>query len=254
MARRRTVRAVQGRQELRRQGLVADPRGLPARRHRRPATGTGTPPSDGDSRGSRPRPPPPQHRRRSRAAAGSRRSAAAAPTAQHRAAPGDRADPRDRRAAGRPHDRPARRAAADPGAGAGGRTVGERREPRRRQGHRPPGHDQDPRRQHGRVAHGSDRDQRAHDPGEADDRQPHRHQQPHVAHPRRQDQLHAPHRLGAHPGAQGVPEPERVLRRDRRQAVGRGSRAHQPRHRDRPARSPTAPVRSSCRASSAPTR
>ena len=73
------------------------------------------------------------------------------------------------------------------------------------------------------------------DPGEADDRQPHRHQQPHVAHARRQDQLHAPHRLGAHPRAQGVPEPERVLRRDRRQALGRGSRAHQPRHRDRPA-------------------
>ena len=150
-------------------------------------------------------------------------------------APDDRADPGRRRAAGRPHDRAPGRPAADPGAGARsppsvGREPTEEDKVTVLQGH-----DQDPRRQHGRVAHGPDRDERAHHPGEADDRQPHRHQQPHVAHARRQDQLHPPHRLGAHPRAQGVPEPERVLRRDRRQAVGRRSRAHQPRHRDRPA-------------------
>ena len=90
------------------------------------------------------------------------------------------------------------------------------------------------RREHGREPHGTDRDERAHDPGEADDRQPHRHQQPPQARARRQGLVHPPHRLGDGAGAQGVPEPERVLRRGRRQAVGRHARPHQPRHRDRP--------------------
>ena len=116
------------------------------------------------------------------------------------------------------------------------------------------GHVEDARHQHGREPHGADRDERAHHPGEADDRQPHRHQQPPAARPRRQGVVHAPHRLGDGADAQGVPEPERLLRRGRRQA-----RASSPPRTSTSAsrstsRSPTAPVRCSCPASSAPTR
>ena len=66
--------------------------------------------------------------------------------------------------------------------------------------------------------------------------------------------LHAPDRLGADPGAQGVPEPERLLRRGRRQARGGDARAHRPRHRDRPAQARRHAARSSCPRSSAPRR
>ncbi len=97
------------------------------------------------------------------------------------------------------------------------------------------------------------RDERAHHPGEAHDRQPDRDQQPPQARPRRQGVVHAPHRLGDGAGAQGLPEPERLLRRGRRQAVRRHPRAHQPRDRDRPARRTTARAPSSFPASSAPT-
>ena len=104
------------------------------------------------------------------------------------------------------------------------------------------------------VAHGPDRDERPHDPGEADDRQPHRHQQPPVRAPAAARSLHPPDRLGPDPGRSRRSRPERLLRRGRRQAGRRPPRAHQPRHRDRPRRSPTAPVRSWCRPSSAPRR
>ena len=224
MARRRAVRAVQDRQELRRQGVVADPRGLPPGRHR--AAAASPAPAAPAPRGCARRTRAPRRARRTRA----RRSAGGDEPAS-----GHGADPRHRRAAGRPHDRAAGVPAADPGAGAGDApaAAGEAAEEDKVT-----------------VLRGMPKTLAANmdesltvptatsvrtDPGEAHDRQPHRDQQPHVAHPRRQGQLHAPHRLGDHPGAQGVPEPERVLRRDRRQAVRRRARARQPRHRDRPA-------------------
>ncbi len=100
----------------------------------------------------------------------------------------------------------------------------------------------------------ADRDERAHRAGEADDRQPHRHQQPPEARPRRQGLVHPPDRVGDGAGAQGLPEPERLLRRARRQAERRRARPHQPRHRDRPAEARRHPLAARARASSAPTR
>ena len=91
------------------------------------------------------------------------------------------------------------------------------------------------REEHVRVAGGADRDQRAGHPGQADDRQPDRHQQPPQAHPRRQDLLHAPDRLRVGAGGQEVPEHEPPLRRGGRQAERGHPTARQPRAGDRPA-------------------
>ena len=91
------------------------------------------------------------------------------------------------------------------------------------------------REEHVGVAGGADGDERARDPGQADDRQPDRHQQPSQAHARRQDHLHPPDRLRAGAGGQEVPEHEPPLRRGGRQAERGHPRAHQPRARDRPA-------------------
>ena len=74
------------------------------------------------------------------------------------------------------------------------------------------------------LAADPDRDQRAGHPGEADDRQPHRHQQPPQAHPRRQDLVHPPAGLRDRAGGQDVPQHEPALRRDRRQAERRSPR------------------------------
>ena len=94
--------------------------------------------------------------------------------------------------------------------------------------------------------HGAHRDERAHHPGQAHDRQPHRDQQPPAPRPRRQGVVHAPHRLGADPGAQGVPEPERLLRRGRRQAEPRRSPPTSASASRSTCPSPTAPARCSC--------
>ena len=67
------------------------------------------------------------------------------------------------------------------------------------------------------------------------DRQPHRHQQPPQARPRRQGVVHPPHRLRHDQGAQGDAGDELLLRRGRRQAHARQARAHQLRPRHRPA-------------------
>ena len=91
------------------------------------------------------------------------------------------------------------------------------------------------RQEHVGVAGGADRDQRAGHPGQADDRQPHRHQQPPQAHPRRQDLVHPPDRLRAGAGGQEVPEHEPPLRRGGRQAQCGHARTRQPRPGDRPA-------------------
>ena len=91
------------------------------------------------------------------------------------------------------------------------------------------------REEHVGVAGRADRDQRARHPGQADDRQPHRHQQPPQAHPRRQDLVHPPAGLRDRAGGQEVPEHEPALRRGRRQAERRHPGAHQPRSGDRPA-------------------
>ena len=185
------------------------------------------------------------------------RRAAAAPAAPRRggAPPGHRADPGHRRTARRPHHRQARSPQPIP-AQAPKAAALDRRGLAAKKTRSPScagmpktlaaNMDESLTRPH--------RDERAHDPGEAHDRQPHRDQQPHVAHARRQGQLHAPHRLGDHPGAQGVPEPERLLRRDRRQAVGRRARRTSTSASRSTCPSPTARARCWCRASSAPTR
>ena len=210
MARRGTVRAVQDRPEFRGQGLVADPGVLPfrerggTRRSARAGRGAGAGRPRGGSGGIR-------------------------ATSRHRGEPGRRG------AACRSHDRQAGIEPADPGAGADGPAVHRRGLERTGPGHRPARHDEGPRREHGRVPQRPHRDKRAHGSGQAHDRQPDRGQQPHGPHARRQGELHAPHRVGDHPDAQGVPEPERLLRRGRRQALGGRAGAHQSRHRDRPA-------------------
>ena len=79
-------------------------------------------------------------------------------------------------------------------------------------------------------------------PGQAALGQPDRHQQPPLARPRRQGVLHPPDRLRAGQGAQGDARDERRLRRDRRQADQVTPGPRQPRPRDRPARSRTAPA------------
>ena len=58
------------------------------------------------------------------------------------------------------------------------------------------------RQEHERLAGRADRHQRAGHPGQGDDRQPRRHQQPPQAHPRRQDQLHPPAGLRDRAGGQ----------------------------------------------------
>ena len=91
------------------------------------------------------------------------------------------------------------------------------------------------RQEHERVAGRADGHQRAGHPGQADDRQPRRHQQPPQAHPRRQDLVHPPAGLRDRAGDQDVPQHEPALRRDRRQAERRHPRPHQPGPGDRPA-------------------
>ena len=88
MARRRAVRAVQDRQELRRQGVVARPRGLPPRRHR-----SGAPPSASRRRTGSPRPRPPQRPPRA-AARGIRARPVTAPDPGHRRTSPSPAPPR----------------------------------------------------------------------------------------------------------------------------------------------------------------
>ena len=90
--------------------------------------------------------------------------------------------------------------------------------------------------EHGGVAGRADRDQRARHPRQADDRQPHRHQQPPQAHPRRQDLVHPPAGLRDRAGGQEVPEHEPALRRGGREAERHHPRPHQPGPGDRPAR------------------
>ena len=89
------------------------------------------------------------------------------------------------------------------------------------------------REEHVDVAGRTDRDQRARHPRQADDRQPHRDQQPAQAHSRRQDLVHPHLGLRAGAGGQEVPEHEPALRRGRRQAQLGHARSHQPRSRHR---------------------
>ena len=159
-----------------------------------------------------------------------RASAQSRPRPRRRASPTPR--PRAKSAAPRPHRRPPRpksapapaEAEAAAPAPAEGRRGSDTARRRGRSGQ-----------EHVGLAGSADRDQRAGHPGQADDRQPDRHQQPPQAHPRRQDLVHAPDRLRAGAGGQEVPEHEPPLRRSGRQAERGHARTRQPRARDRPA-------------------
>ena len=89
-------------------------------------------------------------------------------------------------------------------------------------------------------------------PGEADRRQPDRHQQLPASQSRRQGLVHPPHRVRDHPGARRLPEHEPALRRRRRQAADDHAGARQPRPGHRPAGSRTVSGRWwSCRSATA---
>ena len=156
------------------------------------------------------RPPPGRARARPPAAA----TPAAAPAGRPGARPGApaaarRRPPRRPRppAAARPPRRPR------PPAAASGARRAER--PRVRDAARPV---RRRREEHERLAGAADGHVRARRPGEAAVRQPHRHQQPPQARPRRQGLLHAPHRLRDGAGAQGHAVDEPLLRGEGRQA------------------------------------
>ena len=198
---------------------AADAARRAAPRRRRPTPGR----TAGAARRSpRHRPPPPRARARPPAA---RPAATAAPR------PPSRADADVARSpTAQPATAPVRpgRARATP--------------PRRRRRPRPPTTSQKLRGPAARVVtnmeaapRGPDRDLGARRPGQAHGRQPHRHQQPPRPRPRRQDLVHAPHRLRARRGAGRDAGDERRATRSLDGKPGvLHARARQPRPRDRP--------------------
>ncbi len=192
-----------------------------------------------------PPPPPPAPRpRRLTAECRARRRRGHETCEPHAKGPGSAGDHcgeagprrRDQRRIGDEADRPPRRPRTTPAAVkqakqakvAAGRRAGRNRpDPRRGRGGGP---------QHDRLAGGADRHVGARGAGQADRRQPDRHQQLPQAQPGRKGLVHPPDRLRDHPGGQRPPGHEPALRRGGRQADDRHPGAHQPRPGHRPAR------------------
>ena len=113
--------------------------------------------------------------------------AASPPAKADRAEPSPQADPPRPSRQGRRPPRPSRPKAEPAKTDGQADPQAERRARRGRRGRRAARRRCRRRQEHERLAGRADRHQRAGHPGQADDRQPHRHQQPPQAHPRRQD-------------------------------------------------------------------
>ena len=176
---------------------------------------------------------------------------------------------RGRRGRPRRRDRHPRRpaaAAAEAGSPPAPATAAARRRPRCRAGDARRGREASSRRccagpggprrhQHGGEPRRPDRDERARRPGEAADRQPHRHQQPPRPRPRRQGV--ASPTSSAAPSSQARQDDARDeprLRRGRRQARRGQARARQPRPRHRPGQARRHPPAARARTSRTPRR